>query len=109
MSNMQQMLKQAQKMQAKMVKMQEDLESERFRTEIKGRPKAISSIWRKMKKQKVEFEEIYDKFAIRIIIDTPLKKEKADCWRVYSIITDHYQPNPERLRDWISVSKSNGY
>jgi len=89
--------------------LQEDLEQERFRAEIKGRPKAISSIWRKMKKQKVEFEEVYDKFAIRIIIDTPLKKEKADCWRVYSIITDHYQPNPERLRDWISVPKSNGY
>jgi GTP pyrophosphokinase len=89
--------------------LQEDLERERFRAEIKSRPKAISSIWRKMKKQKVEFEEVYDKFAIRIIIDTPLKKEKADCWKVYSIITDHYQPNPERLRDWISAPKSNGY
>jgi GTP pyrophosphokinase len=89
--------------------LQEDLEREKFKTEIKGRPKAISSIWRKMKKQKVEFEEVYDKFAIRIIIDTPLKKEKADCWKVYSIITDHYQPNPERLRDWISAPKSNGY
>jgi guanosine-3',5'-bis(diphosphate) 3'-pyrophosphohydrolase len=88
---------------------QEDLEREKFKAEIKGRPKAISSIWRKMKKQKVEFEEVYDKFAIRIIIDTPLKKEKADCWKVYSIITDHYQPNPERLRDWISAPKSNGY
>jgi len=89
--------------------LQDDLERERFRAEIKGRPKAISSIWRKMKKQKVEFEEVYDKFAIRIIIDTPFKKEKADCWKVYSIITDHYQPNPERLRDWISAPKSNGY
>ena len=89
--------------------LQKDLEKEKFHVEIKGRPKAISSIWRKMCKQKVEFEEVYDKFAIRIIIDTPLKKEKADCWRVYSIITDHYQPNPERLRDWISVPKSNGY
>jgi guanosine-3',5'-bis(diphosphate) 3'-pyrophosphohydrolase len=89
--------------------LQEDLERESFRTEIKGRPKAISSIWRKMKKQKVEFEEVYDKFAIRVIIDTPLKKEKADCWKAYSIITDHYQPNPERLRDWISAPKSNGY
>jgi GTP pyrophosphokinase len=88
---------------------QEDLEREKFKAEIKGRPKAISSIWRKMRKQKVEFEEVYDKFAIRIIIDTPLKKEKADCWKVYSIITDHYQPNPERLRDWISAPKSNGY
>jgi len=89
--------------------LEEDLKKEKFEVEIKGRPKAISSIWRKMRKQKVEFEEVYDKFAIRIIIDTPLKKEKADCWRVYSIITDHYQPNPERLRDWISVPKSNGY
>ena len=86
-----------------------DLEKEKFTAEIKGRPKAISSIWRKMRKQKVDFEEVYDKFAIRIIVDTPLKKEKADCWRVYSIITDHYQPNPERLRDWISAPKSNGY
>jgi len=67
--------------------LQEDLDREKFRAEIKGRPKAISSIWRKMKKQKVEFEEVYDKFAIRIIVDTPLKKEKADCWKVYSIIT----------------------
>ncbi len=88
---------------------QTDLDRERIRVEIKGRPKAISSIWRKMQQQKVEFEEVYDKFAIRIIIDSPLKQEKADCWRVYSIITDHYQPNPERLRDWISAPKSNGY
>ncbi len=87
----------------------EDLDKEKFSVEIKGRPKAISSIWRKMRKQNVEFEEVYDKFAIRIIIDTPLKREKADCWRTYSVITDHYQPNPERLRDWISAPKSNGY
>ena len=77
--------------------------------DIKGRPKAISSIWRKMKKQKVEFEEVYDKFAIRIILNSSPSKEKADCWRVYSVVTDHYRPNPERLRDWISVPKSNGY
>jgi GTP diphosphokinase / guanosine-3',5'-bis(diphosphate) 3'-diphosphatase len=89
--------------------LQENFEKEKFKVEIKGRVKAISSIWRKMRKQNVEFEEVYDKFAIRIIIDTPLKKEKADCWRAYSIITDHYQPNPERLRDWISAPKSNGY
>ncbi len=88
---------------------QEHLEKEHFKVEIKGRPKAISSIWRKMRQQKVEFDEVYDKFAIRVIIDTPQKKEKADCWRVYSIITDHYQPNPDRLRDWISAPKSNGY
>ncbi len=87
----------------------EALEKEKFKVEIKGRPKAISSIWRKMRKQKVDFEEVYDKFAIRVIIDTSLKREKADCWRVYSIITDHYQPNPDRLRDWISAPKSNGY
>ena len=87
----------------------ETMQTEKLKVEIKGRPKAISSIWRKMKKQKVEFEEVYDKFAIRVIIDTPLKREKADCWRAYSVITDHYQPNPERLRDWISAPKSNGY
>jgi guanosine-3',5'-bis(diphosphate) 3'-pyrophosphohydrolase len=87
----------------------EDLEKEKFSVEIRGRLKAISSIWRKMRKQKIEFEEVYDIFAIRIIIDTPVRNEKADCWRVYSIITDHYQPNPDRLRDWISAPKSNGY
>ncbi|PID91460.1 MAG: RelA/SpoT family protein [Bacteroidetes bacterium] len=86
-----------------------DLEEENFKVEIKGRVKAVSSIWRKMKQQKVDFEEVYDRFAIRIIVDTPPKREKADCWRIYSIITDHYQPNPERLRDWISAPKSNGY
>ncbi len=89
--------------------LQEALEKEKFKVEIRGRPKAISSIWRKMKKQQVDFEEVYDKFAIRIIIDTPMKNEKADCWKAYSIITDHYQPNPDRLRDWISAPKSNGY
>mgnify|MGYP003971053111 CR=1 FL=1 len=89
--------------------LQEGLDREKFKVDIKGRPKSISSIWRKMRKQKVEFEEVYDKFAIRVIINTQLKKEKADCWRAYSIITDHYQPNPERLRDWISAPKSNGY
>ncbi len=87
----------------------EDLEKEKFQVEIRGRMKAISSIWRKMCRQKIDFDEVYDKFAIRVIIDTPLKKEKADCWKAYSIITDHYQPNPERLRDWISAPKSNGY
>jgi GTP diphosphokinase / guanosine-3',5'-bis(diphosphate) 3'-diphosphatase len=87
----------------------EELETQGFKVSIKGRPKAISSIWRKMRRQKVDFEEVYDKFAIRVIIDTALTKEKADCWRAYSIITDFYQPDPERLRDWISVPKSNGY
>ena len=87
----------------------EELAKQGFKSEIKGRPKSISSIWRKMRKQKVDFEEVYDKFAIRVILDSPPSKEKADCWRAYSIITDFYQPNPERLRDWISVPKSNGY
>ena len=80
-----------------------------FAFEIKGRPKSIHSIWNKMKKQSVEFEEVYDLFAIRIIIETELEREKSDCWRVYSIITDFYQPNPDRLRDWISSPKANGY
>ena len=77
--------------------------------EIKGRPKSIYSIWNKMKKQGVEFDEVYDKFAIRIIIDTDLSQEKAKCWQVYSIITDKYTPNPRRLRDWISAPKASGY
>lgn len=76
---------------------------------IKGRTKSIHSIWQKMKKQKCGFEGIYDLFAIRIILDSQLDQEKAQCWQVYSIITDMYQPNPKRLRDWLSVPKSNGY
>jgi len=89
--------------------LQEKLEKEKLKCEILGRPKAISSIWRKMQKQHVEFEEVYDKFAIRIILDSKASREKSDCWRAYSIVTDIYQPNPDRLRDWISVPKSNGY
>ena len=76
---------------------------------MKGRTKSIHSIWQKMKKQHCKFEGIYDLFAIRIILDEPLEKEKMQCWQVYSIITDMYQPNPKRLRDWLSVPKSNGY
>ncbi len=76
---------------------------------IKGRTKSIHSIWQKMKKQKCPFEGVYDLFAIRIILDTPPEKEKMHCWQVYSIVTDMYQPNPKRLRDWLSVPKSNGY
>ena len=76
---------------------------------IKGRTKSIHSIWQKMKKQKCPFEGVYDLFAIRIILDTPIEKEKQHCWQVYSIVTDMYQPNPKRLRDWLSVPKSNGY
>ena len=76
---------------------------------IKGRTKSIHSIWQKMKKQKCEFEGVYDLFAIRIIIDCPEDQEKMQCWQAYSIVTDMYQPNPKRLRDWLSVPKSNGY
>ncbi len=76
---------------------------------MKGRTKSIHSIWQKMNKQKCNFEGIYDLFAIRIIIDSPFEKEKMHCWQAYSIITDMYQPNPKRLRDWLSVPKSNGY
>ena len=76
---------------------------------IKGRTKSIHSIWQKMKKQQCGFNGIYDLFAIRIIIDSPLKLEKMQCWQAFSIVTDMYQPNPKRLRDWLSVPKSNGY
>lgn len=76
---------------------------------IKGRPKSVNSIWNKMKKQKIPFDEVYDLFAIRVILDTPPEEEKAACWRVYSIVTDFYKPNPDRLRDWISTPRSNGY
>ena len=76
---------------------------------IKGRTKSIHSIWQKMKKQKCAFEGIYDLFAIRIILDSPIELEKMQCWQAYSIVTDMYQPNPKRLRDWLSVPKSNGY
>lgn len=76
---------------------------------IKGRPKSVFSIYNKMEKQNIPFEEVYDLFAVRIIVDTPLENEKADCWQVYSIVTDYYRPNPDRLRDWISTPRSNGY
>ncbi len=85
------------------------LEAEGFKFEMKGRTKSIYSIYNKMKKKNIPFEEVYDVFAIRIVIDSPPEREKADCWRVYSIVTDFYQPSPERLRDWISIPKSNGY
>jgi GTP diphosphokinase / guanosine-3',5'-bis(diphosphate) 3'-diphosphatase len=77
--------------------------------EIKSRPKSIFSIYNKIRKQNIPFEEIYDLFAIRIILDTPLEQEKSYCWQVYSIVTDYYTPNPDRLRDWISTPKGNGY
>lgn len=85
------------------------LEQAGLKFHIKGRTKSIHSIWQKMKKQKCGFEGIYDLFAIRIILDSPVDKEKMQCWQVYSIVTDMYQPNPKRLRDWLSVPKSNGY
>ncbi len=85
------------------------LEKAGFKFSIKGRTKSIYSIWNKIKKQNTAFENIYDLFAIRIILDAPLEQEKAQCWQVYSIITDMYQPNPKRLRDWLSIPKSNGY
>ena len=77
--------------------------------EIKGRIKSVSSINNKLKKQKIDFESVYDLFAIRIILDSPLEKEKAECWQVYSVVTDMYTPNPKRLKDWLSIPKSNGY
>ena len=80
-----------------------------FDFEIYGRPKSIHSIWNKIKKKGVSFEEVYDLFAIRVILDAPLEKEKEECWKVYSLITDEYLPSPERLRDWLSNPKSNGY
>ena len=85
------------------------LEEAGLKFHIKGRTKSIHSIWQKMKKQKCGFEGIYDLFAIRVILDAPFEKEKQQCWQVYSIVTDMYQPNPKRLRDWLSVPKSNGY
>lgn len=87
----------------------EKLLNEGYKFEMKGRTKSIYSIYNKMKKQKADFEDIYDLFAIRIILDTPLEKEKADCWRIFSIIADMYKPNPSRMRDWITIPKSNGY
>jgi len=80
-----------------------------FNFEIKGRTKSIHSIYTKIKKQNTAFENIYDLFAIRIIFDVPLDKEKAACWQAYSIVADMYQPNPKRLRDWLSIPKTNGY
>ena len=87
----------------------EHLKAAGLKFHIKGRTKSIHSIWQKMKKQKCGFEGIYDLFAIRIILDSPEDKEKMQCWQAYSIVTDMYQPNPKRLRDWLSVPKSNGY
>lgn len=87
----------------------EALEREGYVFKIKIRTKSISSIWRKMKSKGVPFDQVYDVFAIRIIVDTPVELEKPDCWRIYSIVTDFYQPSPDRLRDWISTPRANGY
>lgn len=92
-----------------MVPIREDLDKMKVDYEITGRPKSIYSIRNKMRKQNIPFEEVYDLFAIRIIVDASVDHEKALCWQVYSIVTDHYRPNPNRLRDWISTPKSNGY
>ena len=87
----------------------EKVEKANIDAEIYGRPKSIHSIWNKMKKKGVEFEEVYDLFAIRVILESAPEKEKEDCWKVYSLITDEYSPSPERLRDWLSNPKANGY
>ena len=91
------------------VPIRESLRNEKISFEIKGRPKSIFSIRNKMFEKGIKFDDIYDKFAIRIIVDTKNLNEKADCWKVYSIVTDYYKPNPDRLRDWISTPKANGY
>jgi len=88
---------------------EEKVKAAGIKCHIKGRTKSIHSIWQKMQKQKCPFEGVYDLFAIRIIIDCPQEQEKMQCWQAYSIVTDMYQPNPKRLRDWLSVPKSNGY
>ncbi len=85
------------------------LEKTGLKFEIKGRTKSIYSILNKLKKQETDFESIYDLFAIRVVLDSDIKQEKAHCWQVYSIITDMYQPNPKRLKDWLSIPKTNGY
>lgn len=87
----------------------EELAAQGFSFEIKGRPKSIYSILKKMRKQNITFDEVYDLFAIRVILEVPQEQEKAACWQVYSIVTDFYQPNPDRLRDWVSTPKANGY
>ncbi len=87
----------------------EVLTDEGLNVNIYGRPKSIASIWHKMKNKQIEFEDVYDLFAIRIVVDAPEDNEKTDCWKIYSMLTDFYTPSPDRLRDWISTPKSNGY
>ena len=87
----------------------DELDKLKIDYEIKSRPKSMFSIWNKMRKQGIPFEEVYDLFAVRFILDAPLEQEKSYCWQVYSIVTDYYTPNPDRLRDWISTPRTNGY
>lgn len=89
--------------------LKDELDKLNIECEIKSRPKSIFSIYNKMRKQNIPFEEVYDLFAVRLILDTPVEQEKSYCWQVYSIVTDYYTPNPDRLRDWISTPKANGY
>ncbi len=96
-------------MDAFMKPVRERLEQTGLKFDMKGRTKSIYSIWNKMKKQHNDLDHIYDLFAIRVILDSPPEKEKSDCWTVYSVITDMYQPNPSRMKDWLSIPKSNGY
>lgn len=87
----------------------DELDKLNIEYEIKSRPKSIFSIYNKMRKQNIPFEEVYDLFAVRLILNTPIEQEKSFCWQAYSIVTDYYTPNPDRLRDWISTPKANGY
>jgi len=91
------------------IPLREALHEQKIKFRIFGRPKSVYSIWSKIKNKNVPFEEVYDIFAIRVLVDSPPEQEKADCWRVYSIVTDFYYPNPDRLRDWVSTPKANGY
>ncbi len=88
---------------------QEILNEQGFKSRVLGRPKSVHSVWNKMKNKSIPFEEIYDLFAVRIISNSDIDHEKSDCWKIYSIITDFYHPSPDRLRDWISMPKANGY
>ena len=96
-------------MQEFITPIQRELIAQRFDCNFKWRTKSIPSIYAKMKAQNVDFEQVYDIFAIRIICNSKIKKEKEDCWRIYSVVTDLYQPNPKRLRDWITTPKASGY
>jgi len=88
---------------------EEKLNSRGYSFDMKARTKSINSIWRKMQTQKVEFDEVMDLFAIRVILNSEVASEKSDCWQVYSMVTEEYQSNPKRMRDWITIPKSNGY